>query len=255
MVTMQPLTLTVGLFARSLLFFAGMALSTLIWASLVILASPLRFEHRYRIAQQWSRFNIWWLNKTCHITYRIDGLEHLPKGPVVVIAKHQSAWETLFLQQLLPPLAWVVKRELLWIPFFGWALALLNPISINREASGMAVKQVLRQGKECLNKGRWVLIFPEGTRTVPGTRTRYNVGGAMLAAHSGYPILPIAHNAGEFWPRHRFVKRPGIVQVVFGPLIESQGRHPRELNALVEDWIEATMQRISNVPIQPLEAG
>ena len=243
----QPVT--VKLFACSLLFITGMTLSTLLLASLIILTFPITFEYRYRIAQQWSRFNIWWLKKTCDIDYRISGLEHVPADAAIVVAKHQSTWETLFLQQLLPPMAWVVKKELLWIPFFGWALALLNPISINRQTSSVAVRQVLRQGKEHLDKGQWVLIFPEGTRTAPGIRRPYNIGGAMLAAHSGYPILPVAHNAGEFWPRRGFIKHPGTIQVVFGPLTESYGRNARELNVLVENWIESMMQRISNVSI------
>lgn len=226
-----------------------MILATLAWAPVVIAMFPLSFELRYRVAQQWSRFNIWWLERICGIDCQIRGREHIPSTPVVVIAKHQSAWETIFLQQFLPPLAWVVKRELLWVPFFGWALALLHPISIKREAASAAVKSLLRQGKDHLNRGQSVLIFPEGTRTTPGLRTRFNVGGAMLAAHSGCPILPIAHNAGLFWPRRGFLKRPGTIQLVFGPLIESSGRNPRELNTVVQDWIEATTQHISEAPL------
>jgi 1-acyl-sn-glycerol-3-phosphate acyltransferase len=238
---------TLVLFVRSLLFSIGMTLSTLIVVPLVMLSFPFPFEQRYRVSQRWSRFNMWWLKKTCGIDCQISGLEHLPTGPTIVIAKHQSAWETMFLQQLLPPLVWVVKRELLWVPFFGWALAILNPISINRAAANAAIKQVLRQGREQVSKGRWVLIFPEGTRTAPGVRGHYGVGGAMLAAYTGCPILPVAHNAGEFWPRRGFLKRPGTIQLVFGPLVESTGRKAKELNALVEEWIEGTMQRISNV--------
>jgi 1-acyl-sn-glycerol-3-phosphate acyltransferase len=235
----------VELVLRSLLFSLGMILSTLIWVPIVLLTFLLAFEKRYRLAQQWSRFNIWWLKETCHIDYQISGLENIPSGPAVIIVKHQSAWETLFLQQLLPPLVWVVKRELLWVPFFGWALAILHPISIDRKAGSSAIKQILRQGQEHLRNGRSVLIFPEGTRTAPGLPTHYSTGGAMLAAHSAYPILPIAHNAGEFWPRRGFLKYPGTVQVVFGPLLDSGGRKPRDLNALVEHWIEGTIRRIS----------
>jgi 1-acyl-sn-glycerol-3-phosphate acyltransferase len=163
------------------------------------------------------------------------------------MAKHQSTWETIFFHQFLPPMAIVLKRELLWVPFFGWALALLHPISINRSTTGSAVKQLMRQGKQHLSKGRWVLIFPEGTRTAPGVRKAYGIGGAMLAAHSGYPIVPAAHNAGEFWPRRKFIKRPGTIRLVFGPPIETQGYSARELNILTADWIENTMKRISTV--------
>ena len=134
----------------------------------------------------------------------------------------------------------VLKRELLWLPFFGWALALLRPIAINRESGTSAVKQVIRQGVKHLRQGQWVLIFPEGTRTSPGVRKRYGVGGAVLATHSQYPVLPVALNAGEFWPRRGFLKYPGTVQVVFGPLIESAGHSAQELNQKVEDWIEGT---------------
>lgn len=155
----------------------------------------------------------------------------------------------LFLNQFLPPVAWVVKRELLWLPFFGWALALLRPIAINRQAGASAVKQILRQGVEHLRQGQWVLIFPEGTRTAPGERKPYNPGGAILAVHSGCPILPVAHNAGEFWPRGRFLKRPGTVQVVFGPLISSTGRKPQEVNQRVADWIEGAVAQISGTAV------
>ena len=234
------------LFARSLLFSLGMIVSTVVWAPVVLLAFPISFERRYRLSQQWTRFNIWWLEKTCRIGYRITGLEHVPKGPAIVLAKHQSTWETLFLHHLFPPQAWVVKKELLWIPFFGWALRLLEPIAIDRKSASIAIKQVLQQGKKSLDRGRWVVIFPEGTRVHPGSRGHYSAGGAMLAARSGYPIVPIAHNAGEFWQRQGFLKRPGIIKVVIGPAIDSSGRKAQQLIALTEEWIEGTMERISH---------
>lgn len=236
---------------RSLLFSFGMIASIGICAPLVVVGFFLPFVQRYRISQLWTRFNVWWLRVTCRIDYRLSGVEHVPDRPVIVMAKHQSTWETLFLHQYLPPVAWVIKRELLWLPLFGWALALLRPIAINRRAGTSAVKQVIRKGVEHLRQGQWVLIFPEGTRTPPGTRKRYGLGGAVLAAHSGHPILPVALNAGEFWPRGGFLKRPGTVHVVFGPLIESAGRSPQELNRQVEDWIESTVARISGFPVAP----
>ncbi len=238
---------------RSLLFSLGLLVSIGICAPLVVLSFFLPFVYRYRISQIWTGFNIWWLRVTCRIDYQLSGTEHIPDRPVIVMAKHQSTWETLFLQQYLPPMAWVVKRELLWLPFFGWALALLRPIAINRRAGTSAVKQVIRQGVEHLRRGQWVLIFPEGTRTSPGVRKRYGLGGAVLATHSGYPVLPVALNAGEFWPRGGFLKRPGTVRVVFGPLMESVGRSPQELNQQVEGWIEGVMAQISAVPIMPTE--
>jgi 1-acyl-sn-glycerol-3-phosphate acyltransferase len=232
------------LFARSLAFSVGMILSTMLWGPLVVLGFPLSFTYRYRISQQWSRFNIWWLKKTCRIDYRLEGLEKLPASPVIVLAKHQSTWETLFLHQLLPPLSWVVKRELLWVPFFGWALALLRPIAINRATTSAAIKQVLKQGKDRLENNQWVLIFPEGTRTAPGASGHYHGGGALLAIRSGYPVLPVAHNAGTYWPRHSFIKYPGTVRLIFGPLMNSQGKTAKALNAQAEAWIENVSAQI-----------
>lgn len=241
---------TLLLLSRSLLFGIGLVLSISVVASLVVLSFPLPFTRRYRISQYWTRFTIWWLRITCGIRYQLSGVEHIPDQPVVVMAKHQSTWETLFLHQFLPPVAWVIKRELLWLPFFGWAIALLRPIAINREMGASAVKQVIRQGTQYLRQGQWVVIFPEGTRVAPGVRQRYGMGGVALAARSGCPILPVALNSGEFWPRGQFLKRPGTVQVVFGPLISSEGLSPQALNRQVENWIENEMARISSVPTQ-----
>lgn len=235
------------LLVRSLLFSIGMLSSVGVVASLVILGFPLPFVQRYRISQYWTRFSIWWLKVTCRIDYRISGAEHIPQSPVIVMAKHQSTWETLFLQYYLPPLAWVIKRELLWFPFFGWAMALLRPIAIDRRSGASAVRQVLRQGAQHLQQGQWVLIFPEGTRVLPGAQPHYGVGGAVLAAHSGYPILPVALNSGEFWPRGQFFKKPGTVQVIFGPLIMSRNRSPKELNQQVEMWIEGEMAQMNAI--------
>lgn len=233
-----------------------MLLSTLLWGPVVVLSFPLPFKARYRVSQQWSRFNIWWLTKTCGIDYSLSGLEHLPAHPVIVLAKHQSTWETLFLHQFLPPLAWVVKRELFWIPFFGWAFAQLRPIAINRKEGKTAIKQVLRQGQERLNNGQWVLLFPEGTRTAPGARGEYHSGGALLAIRSGYAVLPIAHNAGKHWPRHGFLKYPGTIRVEFGRLIESKGRSLKDLNTKVEKWIEDTTAKLSgSIPSEACQAA
>jgi 1-acyl-sn-glycerol-3-phosphate acyltransferase len=244
---------SVVLFIRSLLFSIGMIVTVMFWGLVVVLSTPLAFERRFRIARQWNRFVIWWLKQTCKIDCRISGLEYIPEGPIIVAAKHQSAWETLFLQQFLPPLTWVLKKELLWVPFFGWAMAALEPIAIDRKAAISALKQVVRQGAERLAQGRWVLIFPEGTRMAPGVRGTYGASAALLAVNSGYPILPVAHNAGKFWPRQGFLKRPGTIELVFGPLISSTGHKPKELNTLVENWIESTMVRISHRSEKPVE--
>lgn len=240
----MPIPMLLG---RSLLFSVGMIAATGVVALALVLSAARSFPQRYHISRYWSQFNLWWLQVVCRIDYQVSGVEHIPQRPVIVMAKHQSTWETMFLHQYLPPVAWVIKRELLWLPFFGWGLALLRPIAINRQAGVSAVKQVIRQGMEHLRQGQWVLIFPEGTRVAPGVRKRYGMGGAALAAHSGYPILPVALNAGEFWPRGGFLKRPGTVRVVFGPLIESEGRSAQELNQQVEHWIETAMMEISAV--------
>ena len=237
---------------RSLLYLFGMVVSTAIIAPIVLLAFFLPFKYRYGITKLWSRFNIWWIQVTCGIRYKVFGREHLPDHAAVILAKHQSTWETFFLHQFLPPLTWVIKKELLPIPFFGWALALLEPIAIDRSSSRLAVKQILQQGKRHLDSGRWVLIFPEGTRTSPGERQRYRTGGARLAVDSGYSVLPIAHNAGELWPRRGFLKHPGTVTLVLGPLIKTKGRTIDEVNELAEDWIENTMEQINNTSQAPL---
>lgn len=233
------------LFVRSFAFSTGMIMSTIVWGPIVIMTFPFAFKTRYRVSQQWTRFIIWWLKKTCCIDYRISGLKQASEEPYIILAKHQSTWETLFLHQLLPPLAIIVKRELLWVPFFGWALAQLQPIAINRKTAVSALKEIVRQGKNRLAQGQWVLIFPEGTRTPPGMRRPYGASGAMLAVNSGCAILPVAHNAGCFWPRRGFIKYPGVIELIFGPPISSRGRTAKELNAQAQEWIENTMTQIT----------
>ena len=233
------------MFLRSLIFSLGMWLSTVVIATLALFTAPLAFTARFRFIAQFARFNVWWLEKTCNVRYEIRGRENIPAGNGIVLCKHQSAWETLALQLIFPPQVMLLKRELLWIPFFGWALALLEPIAIDRSAGRKAMKQLIEQGKKKLAAGRWVIIYPEGTRTAPGTRGKYAPGGALLAEHSGYPVVPVAHNAGEFWPRRSFLKRPGTIKVVIGPVIDSRGRKAQEINRLAEDSIEGMMAEIS----------
>jgi len=230
---------------RSMLFALGSWSSLLLIGPLGMLTWPLSFNTRFRVISQWARFNVWWLEKTCNVHYEVIGRENLPAGNAIVLCKHQSTWETLVLQQILPPQVWLLKRELLWVPVFGWALALLEPIAIDRGAGRKAVRQLIKQGQRKLDQGRWVVIYPEGTRTAPGQRGRYALGGAILAEHSGYPVVPIAHNAGEFWPRRAFIKRPGTIKLVIGPVIETAGRKAQDINAEVEAWIEGQMAQIT----------
>ncbi len=234
------------LFARSLLFAVGMWVTIVVFAILCLFTAPFPFSVRYGFLSQWARLNLWWLRVTCGVRYQIEGRENIPERNAIVMSKHQSTWETLALQVIFPPQVWVMKRELLKVPFFGWGLAMLEPIAIDRKARGRARQQLIEQGTERLKKGRWVVIFPEGTRIPPGEKGRYALGGALLAASSGYPVVPMAHNAGEFWPRRQFIKRPGTIQVRIGPVIESSGKSASEINREVEAWIEGQMAEITS---------
>lgn len=238
----------VVLYIRSFIFWTGFLLSTLLFAPTAIFTFPFKFEVRYRYISQWARFNLWWLWITCRLKGEVQGMEHVPSSAAVLFSKHQSTWETLLLQRIFPAQVWVLKKELLKIPFFGWGLAMLEPIAINRGAGRKAVEQVVEQGIERLNHGRWVVIFPEGTRVAPGKRGRYRVGGAVLAERSGFPVVPVAHNAGEYWPRHNFIKRPGVITVRVGPAINPEGKSSQQIMKAAEDWIESTMTEITTRP-------
>ena len=194
---------------------------------------------------------MWLLRTICGLDYRISGLENLPTDNCIIASKHQSAWETIALRGILPPRqSWVLKRELLRIPFFGWALAAAQPIAIDRKAGKNAARQIIEQGVKALQQGVFVVIFPEGTRVAPGERKKYGIGAGLLAEHSGYPVLPIAHDAGVYWRRRGILKRPGTIQVVIGPLIETNGLKAVEINRRIEDWIEAQMASLASAPIE-----
>jgi len=231
---------------RSALFLAGMVIFTVVYFFVAVLARPFSLKIRYYVvAKAWSRVMLGWLRLTCGLKYRVIGWENVPETPVVVLSKHQSAWETLAFQSIFPPLAWVLKRELLRIPIFGWALAVVGPIAIDRGSGREALRQIVAQGKARLGKGIWVVVFPEGTRVNPGEKGKYNIGGAWLATHTGVPVLPIAHNAGEFWGRNAFLKYPGVITLSIGKPIDVTGMKADELNDRAERWIEAEMARIS----------
>lgn len=243
---MLPVGLNEMVLLRSLLFALGLALLTIVFGAFSLFIFPLPFRYRYRVISQWARISLWWLKRTCGLDYEVLGKENIPAGNGVILCKHQSTWETLALQSIFPEQVWLLKKELLWIPFFGWGLALLKPIAINRKAGRKAMRQLLEQGIERLRDGLWVVIFPEGTRVAPGEKGHYHVGGALLAERSGFPVVPVAHNAGEFWPRHGFLKYPGKIRIVVGPVIDSNGRNAAEINRLAEEWIEGTMKEISS---------
>jgi len=231
---------------RSIIYFLFLVLSTLFFGlPIALIGWALPYRWRCLMANAWGRANIFMLGVICGLKYQITGQENIPQESVIILAKHQSAWETIALRGLLPPeQAWVLKRELMWIPVFGWALAVVQPIAINRNAGRKAAKQIIETGIKRLKQGRNVVIFPEGTRVAPGESKRYGVGGAMLAAKSGYPVLPIAHNAGVFWRRRGLKKYPGTIQVVIGPLIETAGKSTAQINKEVEEWIEGTVQTL-----------
>ena len=223
---------------RSALFALALVLVTPPYAILALLTFPLPRLARYRIISGWSRLVLLLSKVIVGIDWKVEGREHLPARPSVILSKHQSAWETLAFQKIFPPQVHVLKRELLWIPFFGWGLALMSPIAIDRARGVAALRSMARRGRERLEQGLWVVVFPEGTRVRPGERRPYHLGGAWLAAASGAPVVPVAHNAGLLWPRNAFLKRPGTVTVRIGPPIETRDRDPKAVNAMAETWIE-----------------
>lgn len=233
-----------GIVLRSCLFAAVQLLITPPFSVIALLTFPFHPFTRYRIIRYWTRFVLWALKMICGIDFRVTGTEHLPPGPCVVLSKHQSAWETMAFQLIFPPQVYVIKRELLWIPFFGWGLAMCSPIAINRSAGPRAARQMLSQGKDRIATGFWVIVYPEGTRVAPGTRGKYQSSGSAIAIHAGAPVVPVAHNAGRCWRRNAFLKHPGTVTVSIGPAIESRGRKADELTREVEQWIESEMARI-----------
>jgi 1-acyl-sn-glycerol-3-phosphate acyltransferase len=224
--------------ARSIVFAAALLVITPPYALLALASSVLPRMARYRVISGWSRFVVFLARMILGIRWQVEGRENLPKRPAVILAKHQSAWETMAFQLIFPPQVHVLKRELLWIPFFGWGLALMSPIAIDRRRGPAALRAIARLGAQRLAQGFWVVVFPEGTRVAPGERRAYHLGGAWLAAASGAPVVPVAHNAGLVWPRNAFVKRPGTVTVRIGPPIESAQRDAKTINHLAEAWIE-----------------
>ena len=238
---------------RSLVYTGLLFLTIIVYAIVVVLISPFRFEYRERVAHNFVAVFLWLSRHVCGMAYHVEGLENLPSEPCVVYIKHSSVWETLAQLDFLPWLpAIVLKRELMWIPIFGWALAALRPIAIDRAARHSAVQQVLQQGRERLAGGMSVSIFPEGTRMAPGLTRRYGLSGAILASESGVPLIPIAHNAGDLWPRRAVLKKPGTARVVIGRAIETAGRDPKDINADARQWMDDTMATISPAH-QPLE--
>jgi len=241
---------------RSTLYMLG-SLASLIFIffplSLIMLALFIPFPLRFRVLCRWGRFNIWWLGVTCGVRYEVTGLEHIHQDRAAIIyVKHESTWETFAMQKFFPPHAWILKRNLLLIPFFGWGLASLSPIAINRGSGHKAVHQIVEQGIRKLNMGEWVMVFPEGTRVPNGTMKKFGIGGGALAEKSGFPVIPVAHNAGAHWPRGSFIKHPGTIHIVIGKPILTQGKSASQINQEAEEWMRSTMERINGSPIKML---
>ncbi len=238
---------------RIFLFYLLLSTSALLWCSLSFFIAPFQsFKARYHfINVNWCRFAVWLTAVMLGIRYEVSGAENVPKQPCVILSKHQSTWETFFLSCYFEPLSQVLKRELLFLPFFGWAMAMLKPIAIDRDNPKAALKQLAKQGDERLKEGIWVLIFPEGTRVPTGQIGKFSRGGASLAVNANLPVLPIAHNAGEFWPKQGWGKRAGTIKVVIGPLMYAEGTGPRaigELNDRAYAWVEQAQRDIGALP-------
>jgi 1-acyl-sn-glycerol-3-phosphate acyltransferase len=233
-------------FLRSCLLALIQIVITPFFAVAALLSFPLSRHQRYAIITTWSRLITAAAASICGLRYRVIGAENIPRVPCVILSKHQSAWETLAWQTVFPPQVWVMKRELLWIPFFGWGLAMLSPIAINRGSGSKALRQMAEQGRERLDAGFCIVIFPEGTRVAPGERGTYHPGGAWLTVKTGALALPVAHNAGECWRKNGFIKRPGLITVSIGKPISPAGLSAAQLNQQVEDWIEAEMKKLGS---------
>ncbi|MFU8813857.1 MAG: lysophospholipid acyltransferase family protein [Pseudomonadales bacterium] len=242
---------------RSALFYLGYAVATIIWGALGTLVGwMLPYRRRFQfIVGCWTWFCLTWLRLTCGIRHRIHGLENVPERPCIVLCRHESTWETLFLQRLFAPQATLIKRELLLIPFFGWAFRTLKPIAIDRRQQRQALRTLISEGGKRLDDGIWVALFPEGTRMPPGQLGRFQPGGAALAASSGAPIVVVVHNAGRFWPAHRFRKCPGEIQVLIGEPIATTGLSTKEIQTAVHQAFERQMAMLPDGPDRQTAAG
>ncbi len=232
------------IFIRSLVFLLLQIVITPLYAVMAILTFPFPPITRYRLISGWALIILWLLRVLCGIRMEVRGAENIPAQPCVVLCKHQSAWETIALQKVFPPQVWVLKRELLWLPFFGWGLAMTSPVAIRRSNGREAIRQLLSQGKQRLAQGFCVVIFPEGTRIPYGQRGKYKSGGAQLAVASGAPVVPVAHNAGKLWGKNSFLKSPGLITMSIGQPIDPQGLKADEINQRVEQWIETEITQL-----------
>ena len=233
---------------RSLLFLLFQMVVTPLYAVIMVSLFWIPRIPMYRIAASWCRTNLMGARAICGIRWQVSGLENIPRDtrahPHIVMCKHSSTWETLALNLYFPPLAFVAKKELLSIPFFGWGFRLASPITIDRKAGADAMDQIVAQGRERFSQGFWIVFYPEGTRIRAGTRAKYKTGGTRLAIAMDVPVIPVAHNAGYIWPKGVFHKRPGVVTMTIGTPISSTGKDPATLMQEVEAWIEGEVARL-----------
>jgi 1-acyl-sn-glycerol-3-phosphate acyltransferase len=234
------------LYLSAALFLAGSIIATFIYASLILMCLFFPFPVRYRVGRGWAVTVLKLADIFCGLRYEVEGFEHIKTDQaMIVLSNHQSAWETLAFRCILPPQTSLFKRSLLWVPFWGWAMATLKPIAIDRSSKHSALRKLISQGTEALQDGLWVVVFPEGTRRPVGELGEFSAGGAMLAQKSGFPVIPIALNAGKYWPRYSFLKYPGTIKVKIGPAIASKGRKAADINKEAEDWVIKAMQEIN----------
>ena len=231
---------------RATAFYVGYTLATIVWGTLgALLGWLLPYRLRFRaIIGCWTWFCLTWLRLTCGIRHRIVGLENVPARPCIVMCRHESTWETLFLQQLFSPQATLIKRELLHIPFFGWAFRTLRPIAIDRRQQRKALRTLISEGQQRLRDGIWVVLFPEGTRMPAGQPGRFQPGGAALAAASGVPVIVVVHNAGSYWPAHQFRKQPGEITLIIGEPLVTESRSGKQIQAAVALEFDTLMTRL-----------
>jgi 1-acyl-sn-glycerol-3-phosphate acyltransferase len=230
---------------RSTVYWIWSILNTLMMALPVLITAIFSRRLSLYFAHMWLRINLFGLRLICGLKWQVEGKEHIPQTPCVVLSKHQSTWETYFLPTILPPTVYVAKRSLALIPIFGWALVALRFILIDRKSGSSAINQIVTQSLERMSDGYSVIIFPEGTRVAVGAEPNYRIGGAVVAEKTGTNILPVAVNSGEFWPRMGYIKWPGTITVSIGPVIESTGRQASELLEETQAWIESKMKEIS----------
>jgi 1-acyl-sn-glycerol-3-phosphate acyltransferase len=235
----------IRLYIGSTLLFIGIFSSATVAGLLILMSTSFNFSVSYKISVIWCQLVLWMAKVFCGLNYKIESLENIDANqPAIVLSNHQSAWETLALRCIFPTQVVLLKRSLIWLPIWGWALGILKSIAIDRKNQRAALRILLEKGSVYLNQGLWVIIFPEGTRTAAGEIRKFSAGGAMLAQKTGYPVVPVAHNAGDYWPRYSFLKYPGTIKVKIGPAIESRGRKAADINAEAENWIAQAIKEM-----------